>query len=181
MKKGNLRDIQWEDLEKVLFWRNQDFIRNVMFNDTLISYEQHITWYNQLQKNPNKICKIFSVDNRDYGVLNITNMDVESNTCEWGFYIGEKNSNKGTGLLLGYTSLNYIFSTLKIRKVWAEVLESNIISRNFHEKLGFQLDGVLRKHLLKSDQYEDVYLYSIFYSEWLLNKEKIKNELEEIY
>ncbi|MFL0505705.1 UDP-4-amino-4,6-dideoxy-N-acetyl-beta-L-altrosamine N-acetyltransferase [Ureibacillus sp. 179-F W5.1 NHS] len=179
MKKAILRDIQRDDLEKVLIWRNQDFIRSVMFNNSQISYEQHIAWYNQLQQSNKRICKIFSVEDKDYGVLNITNMNVESNSCEWGFYIGEKNSSKGTGLFLGYTSLNYIFSTLKIRKVCAEVLESNIISRNFHKKLGFQLDGILRKHLLRNNRYEDVYLYSIFQNEWLLNEEKIRKELEE--
>lgn len=174
-----LRDIKLDDLEKVLKWRNQESIRNVMFNDSLISWEKHLDWYKNLQQNNRKISKIFHVNNTDYGVLNINQIDFESNKCEWGFYIGESNSPKGMGLLLGYTSLEYIFLTLGIRKLCAEVIETNKVSCNYHEKLGFKLDGILRKHIKRNNRYEDVYVYSIFDEEWKIKSLMIKNELEE--
>lgn len=179
MIQGKLRNIHKEDLQKLLNWRNQKFIRDVMFNDSLISWEQHVEWYENLLKSNNKISKIFSFNGKDLGVLNINNIDKESESCEWGFYIGEKSAPKGAGLLLGFTSLQFIFTTLKMRKLSAEVLESNKISRNFHEKLGFQLDGILRKQIKRNNDFEDVYLYSIFHDEWEEKSVQIKKELEE--
>lgn len=176
---GQLRDINKDDLKKILYWRNQLSIRSVMFNDSLISWEQHIKWYESLVKSENKISKIFTINGKDLGVLNINNINQETGCCEWGFYIGEKNSPKGAGLLLGFTSLEYIFKKLKMRKINAEVLESNIVSRNFHEKLGFHLDGVLRKEVKRNDIFEDLYLYSLFNHEWKERAVQIKKELEE--
>lgn len=179
MVKGTLREISEADLEKLLFWRNQDFIRAVMFNDSIINLNQHINWFNSLKNNNQKISKVFTVENKDFGVLNLNNINLQNSSCDWGFYVGEKKSPKGTGLLLGYTSLNYIFFTLNMRKVCGEVLESNLISRNFHEKLGFKLDGILREHVKRNNSYEDVYIYSIFHDEWKECAVNIKKELEE--
>lgn len=176
---GQLRDIYRHDLQKLLNWRNQEFIRKVMFNDSLISWDQHLKWYENLIKSNNKISKIFVFNGKDFGLLNINNIDEQNGSCEWGFYIGEKNSHKGAGLLLGFTSLEFIFNNLKMRKLTAKVIESNIISRNFHEKLGFHLDGILRKQIKRSNHYEDVYLYSIFNDEWEKKAVQIKKEIEE--
>ncbi|MCP1143748.1 UDP-4-amino-4,6-dideoxy-N-acetyl-beta-L-altrosamine N-acetyltransferase [Lysinibacillus endophyticus] len=179
MIQANLRDIHREDLGKILDWRNQEFIRNVMFSDSIISWEQHITWYANLLKSSNMISKIFTLDNEDYGILNITDIDLVSNKCNWGFYIGKNNPTKGAGLFLGFTSLEYIFSIMGIRKLCAEVLGSNLISQNFHDKLGFKLDGVLRKHIQRNEKFEDVLLYSIFNDEWQETSSNIRMELEE--
>lgn len=150
-----------------------------MFNKSNITWEEHIKWYTNLQENKNKLSKIFIIDEVEYGVLNVNFIDKEANICSWGFYIGESNSIKGAGLLLGYTSLEFIFKELKIRKLCAEVIETNKISCNFHEKLGFKLDGTLRKHIKRMDYYEDVYIYSLFLEEWVESGNGIKAVLEE--
>jgi len=179
MLRTSLRDINKKDLEKIFRWRNQEHIRNVMFNNSKISWDEHVNWYTNLQENKNKLSKIFIIDEMAYGVLNINIIDKEANICSWGFYIGENNSIKGAGLLLGYTSLDFIFKELKIRKLCAEVIETNKISCNFHEKLGFKLDGTLRKHIKRTDRYEDIYIYSLFLEEWEESGNIIKAELEE--
>lgn len=175
----SLKDIVLDDLDKILVWRNQEHIRSVMFNEDIILWDQHVSWYNDLMKSQYKISKIFSVNNVDYGILNINEIDRHSNKCSWGFYLGEKKAPKGTGLLLGYTSLEFIFNELKIRKLCAEVIESNNISCKFHEKLGFKLDGILRKHIKRKNKYENVYVYSLLADEWREKRTKFKLELEE--
>lgn len=175
---ASLRDIAVDDLEKIFVWRNKEHIRSVMFNQDVILWDQHIGWYNQLIDSQYKISKIFSVNHVDLGVLNINEIDRHSNKCSWGFYVGEKKAPKGTGLLLGYTSLEFIFNEIKIRKLCAEVIESNKISCNFHEKLGFKLEGILRKHIKRKATYENVYVYSLFVEEWEEKKKELKLELE---
>lgn len=178
MLGASLRDINKDDLVIVLGWRNQEHIRNVMFKDSLISWDQHVTWYKTLNK-VNKLSKIFAIKDIEYGVLNIYDVNQDSNSCSWGFYVGDTEAPKGTGLLLGYTSLEFIFKKMKIRKLCAEVIETNKISCKFHEKLGFKLDGTLRKHIKRNDTYEDVYVYSLFAEEWEEKCEEIKVGLEE--
>lgn len=178
MVNASLRDIVEDDLDKILAWRNQEHIRSVMFNNDIIDWQQHSNWYKEIKSNNNKISKIFSVNKIDYGILNINNIDNYSNKCSWGFYIGDTNAPKGTGKLLGYTALEFVFKELKFRKLCAEVIETNQVSCNFHEKLGFKLDGVLRKEIKRNNEYEDIYVYSLFAEEWEKHKEYLKLELE---
>ncbi|MGG2075402.1 UDP-4-amino-4,6-dideoxy-N-acetyl-beta-L-altrosamine N-acetyltransferase [Lysinibacillus irui] len=179
MLNASLRDIVIDDLEKILAWRNQEHIRAVMFNNNIILWQQHMDWFNELKNTDNKISKIFKINNDDFGMLNISNINEYCNSCYWGFYIGEKKAPKGTGLLLGYTSLEFIFKELNFRKLCAEVIESNKISCYFHEKLGFKLEGTSRKQIKRNDNYEDIYIYSLFAEEWEIKRIELNLELEE--
>lgn len=179
--RAKLKNIQLEDLQLVLEWRNQDHIRNVMFNSNTIMMEQHTTWFENLQNSNTAISKVFYFDEIPYGVVNIHQMNPVHNSCEWGFYIGEASAKKGLGTVLGYTALNYIFKELHMRKVNAEVIENNPKSRVFHEKLGFTHDGTLRKHIFKDNEYMDIDVYSMFNTEWISHSKRIEQRIKEWY
>lgn len=162
-----LVDITTDDLTMIFNWRNQHHIRQVMYNSEIIRWEDHLKWYEKLANNPTKISKIFKVNNEPFGILNINNIDLELGQCEWGFYVGANNSPKGTGLLLGYASINYIFTNFKMSKIHAEVLHSNQISQKFHQRLGFSLDKIVQEHIKRNGTLEDVYVYSLLHQDWL--------------
>ena len=165
-ERAQLKEIDENDLSLLLNWRNQESIREVMFNSDMISWEKHSKWFHNLQKNDSIISKVFYFDDIPYGVLNITQIDPVNNTCEWGFYIGSLTAPKGMGTILGYTALNYIFRELHIRKLSAQVFEFNNKSINFHNKMGFTQEGKLREHVLRNEQYIDILLYGFLSSEW---------------
>lgn len=178
VKRAMLKDISKNDLSFLLMWRNQESIREVMFNSDLISWEQHSKWFERLQKNNTVISKIFYFDCIPYGLVNITKIDPVHNTCEWGFYIGTDNAPKGMGSILGYTALNYIFQELQIRKLIAQVIDSNEKSINFHNKMGFTLEGKLRAHIIKNGKYIDILQYGLLYSEWGKQSVNLKKSIE---
>lgn len=173
-----LKDIQYEDLLLVLNWRNQNHIRNVMYNSDYISIKQHLAWYERLLKNEKAISKLFYFDSVPYGIVNINELNPINRSCEWGFYIGELNASRGMGTVLGYTALNYIFDELKLRKVNASVLENNPRSKHFHEKLGFSHDVTLREHIFKEGQFMDVNVYSILHEEWKNHLKQVEERME---
>jgi UDP-4-amino-4,6-dideoxy-N-acetyl-beta-L-altrosamine N-acetyltransferase len=160
--KAELIDIDENYLEIVLEWRNQDFIRRVMYYDKVITLDEHKTWFERISKSDNSITKVFLFNGIPYGVINITNIDRKNQKCDWGFYIGVKNAPKGLGTLMGELALDYMFNNLKVRKVCAEVLGFNQKSINFHQKLGFEQEGILKKHIWKNNQYVDVYIMALF-------------------
>ncbi|MBE1555021.1 UDP-4-amino-4,6-dideoxy-N-acetyl-beta-L-altrosamine N-acetyltransferase [Sporosarcina limicola] len=165
-ERAFLKDIAENDLRFILDWRNQESIRKVMFNHDMISWEQHIQWFKQVQTSVTALSKVFYFDDVPYGVLNITQIDPIHNRCEWGFYIGEPEAPKGMGTVLGYTALNYIFRELKIQKLDAEVLDFNDKSIYFHKKLGFNQEGKRREYVVKNGQYIDVVLFGYLATEW---------------
>ncbi|MEK4698580.1 UDP-4-amino-4,6-dideoxy-N-acetyl-beta-L-altrosamine N-acetyltransferase [Solibacillus sp. FSL R7-0668] len=170
-------DMAYEHTEIVYKWRNQPHIREVMYNSNLLDWKEHLQWFDSIPNDNSKIVKILYYNNKPYGIANFKFTNLQSNIGEWGFYIGEKDAPKGMGKLLAYKMLCYLFEELKIRKVCAEVLDYNQISLNFHGKVGFKQEGILRKHIFKNNNYCDVYLFSIFADEWIQKKRELEKEL----
>ncbi|UOE55166.1 UDP-4-amino-4,6-dideoxy-N-acetyl-beta-L-altrosamine N-acetyltransferase [Cytobacillus oceanisediminis] len=181
ISKAELKDICKKDLEKILDWRNKESVRKVMYNSNIILLEEHLNWYEGLKDSNTSLSKVFYYDNVPYGILNINKIDRTNNKCEWGFYIGANDAPKGMGTLLGYTSLNYIFGELSIRKLCAEVISFNNKSVTFHQKLGFSKEGLLRKHVIKNDRFHDVHLFGLFKEEWEKNSLNIRSLIEGRY
>jgi UDP-4-amino-4,6-dideoxy-N-acetyl-beta-L-altrosamine N-acetyltransferase len=175
--KFELIDFEEKHLEKVLNWRNRDEIRKYMYNNKIITPEEHANWYNNTINNNSNIIKLYCIDNIPAGLINFSNIERENNKCNWGFYIAESFA-KGTGNVLGYLALDYIFNGEGLRKLCAEVIVSNDRSLNFHKKLGFQEEGLLKKHIYRNDVYTDIVLLAIFNEEWNRNKNEVASKIK---
>jgi len=177
LENARLVDISKEHLPLVLSWRNQDHIRNLMYNDKIISFEEHMKWFERV-KEQKDIVKIFYIDQKPLGVININKIDNLNKVCEWGFYIGPTDTPKGIGTIMGYTALNYIFDSLDMCKLHAEVIGYNIRSIKFHEKLGFSTEARLLNHVPKKAGFADVILMGLYKKYWDKQKKEIENMIE---
>lgn len=177
--RAYLKSMTDKDLDLVLSWRNQDFVRNMMYSSEIISKEEHVAWFEKIQTDTKSEAKVFYFDGKPYGVVNIHEINYLNGTCEWSFYIGEKNAPPGIGAILGCLAVDYIFNDLCLRKLCAEVMEFNYKSLHFHRKLGFQQEGILEEHVKKQGEFVDVYLLRLFKSEWLKQSNQIKKNTEQ--
>ncbi|RCW77358.1 UDP-4-amino-4,6-dideoxy-N-acetyl-beta-L-altrosamine N-acetyltransferase [Saliterribacillus persicus] len=167
-----LRPVTKDDLEIILTWRNKPEIRNLMFNDREIEWENHLKWFESLTNKETDVIKLFVESNEPRGVVQLNKIDKLHGTAEWGFYIGDA-YRKGLGTLLAYHALNYIFDELKIRKLSAQVLDLNEKSLEFHRKLGFKQEGILQEQIWRNDRYIDVFLFAQFNYHWNQNKSRL--------
>jgi UDP-4-amino-4,6-dideoxy-N-acetyl-beta-L-altrosamine N-acetyltransferase len=167
MDFAQLRPIQESDLPIILAWRNSPRIRMAMFNEDIITLEEHQKWFQRIQSDPNAIYLIFEIGSFPVGTVNFTSIDRKNQRCLWGFYIGLEDLPKGTGFRMGCLALDYAFELLNMRKICGEVLANNLPSRNFHRKLGFSEEGHFKEHVLKGDTYHDVVLFSLLKNDWL--------------
>lgn len=145
-----------------------------MYNDQIISYDEHMSWYQSLQKSEVTHVKILLYFEEPIGLVNFNKINKHNNTCYWGFYIGNLNAPKGSGTILGYLALSYIFENQKVRKVCSEIIGNNIQSIKFHQKIGFVEEGRLIEHINKDNKFVDVILMAQFHYQW----NNFKNELE---
>ena len=140
LQKSYLKDIQAEDLEYLLLWRNQEHIRKFMFNQNIISLQEHLAWYNSLSQKTDFDYKILFIENRPVGIINFKEIKPHVD-CSWGFYIGETDAPKGSGTVLAYLGLEHIFAKYNLSKIRSQVFPDNILSINYHYKIGFKLAG----------------------------------------
>ena len=177
IEEYNLSNFEKSDLELILRWRNSDHIRKFMYQDHIISVEEHQAWYKKVENDDTKIYLIFQHKNQPAGLVNFTEIDRVNSNCKWGFYLGASNIPRGSGTVMGYYAMNYIFGQMGMRKVSGEILDFNEPSRKFFSRLGFVEEGIKRRHILRNDKYIDVYLFSLLADEWSETK---KSKLEKM-
>lgn len=162
----SLRPLAEVDLGLVLEWRNTDRIRSCMFNNHMISWEEHLNWYRKISSQTSSVHLIFEYKQEPVGTVNVTNIDHDNKRCYWGFYVGKHNTPAGTGLVLGFMGLDYIFDRLSLHKTCSEVFLFNLPSVKYHAKLGFKQEGLFREHIWRDGKFEDVACLALFEWEW---------------
>lgn len=165
-----------DDLVTVLQWRNSERIRNNMFNDNVITMEEHKSWFQRIKSSPEHCYKIFEKNAKPLGLVYFTEIDRDNLVCDWGFYLGVASLPKGTGLVMGFLGIDFAFNRLGLQKLHGEVLAFNIPSIKFHERLGFVLEYKLLKQIYRNGKYEDVFCFELKNIQW----EKICTEIQQI-
>lgn len=172
-----LRKVEDRDLSILLQWQNSSHIRETAFSDRVIKQEEARQWFDTLQ-NDRRCCRlIFECHESPMGLVVFTNIDRKHSTAHWGFYLGRPDFPKGTGVILTYHGLQYAFGELHLRKICAEILDSNTRSINLHKKLGFAAEGIFREHILKNENYHDVLAMALFERDWINNRATIEQTL----
>ncbi len=82
-------------------------------------------------------------------------------SCVLGYKIGRNFSGKGYATEALNQVISYIFLELELRRIEANVLESNIPSVRVLEKLGFTEEGIARKYAQIEGQWQDHIRYSL--------------------
>ncbi len=169
-----IRPLAKTDLDIVLQWRNSKSIRRYMYNDHVISLKEHRAWFAGLVKDPNRHCLIFEIKGKPAGVINIYDIDKKNQRCEWGFYLGERTVPRGSGTIMGYMALQFIFEQLRIRKLCSTAFAFNRASVLYHQKLNFRQEGRFLRHAWKNGRYQDVIAFGLFKKDWIHVREAIR-------
>ena len=150
-----LRPMVGEDLVAVLKMRNQDNTRMYMKNSEIISIKEHKNWFEKKQIDPD--CELL-VYLKNRNILGFAQYELKqgSRVAEWGFYKDES-SERGIGLKLGESVIEYIFTNTAVDTIIGEVIQINTKSVRFHLKLGFVKESVLVKQHLTAGDYLDIY------------------------
>ncbi|MCY7918169.1 UDP-4-amino-4,6-dideoxy-N-acetyl-beta-L-altrosamine N-acetyltransferase [Bacillus vallismortis] len=175
----SLRTLKEKDLDTVLRWRNDERIRQSMYNDQIITEKQHHQWFKNLNSSKTEHYFIFTIDQTDTGFVSFKDVDHHNHHCYWGFYIGEAQSPKGSGSVMGFLALEWAFQQLEVEKVYGEVLSNNEKSLSYHQSLGFRKEGHFRNHIVRKNKYLDVIRYGLLKEEWIAEKPKVLKTLAE--
>ncbi|WP_207233526.1 GNAT family N-acetyltransferase [Salinicola tamaricis] len=102
-----IRPIRREDLSSVLSWRNHPDVRQYMYTQQEIAWEEHLAWFESVCARDNSYVMIFENDGIPSGVLNINIVSKSDKRAEWGFYLSPMAA-KGSGSLLGSQACEFV-------------------------------------------------------------------------
>jgi len=75
------------------------------------------------------------------------------------YYLIPQERGKGKGKLMVNEAINFAFNELNLERLTAEVYEYNVKSIKLLEKLGFKLEGRIRKGKYHNGKYFDILIY----------------------
>jgi len=168
-----LRLMEDNDVPYKVKWINDPEIRHTLNFEYPISEIGTRKWLNSVAGNPNR--KDFIVCNKEndepIGYGGFIGIDIKNSKAESYMGIGVKNLHgKGIGLEIRKLLLDYAFLELGLNKVYAYVWKENKPMIKLNEKVGFQIEGLLREDVLSHGEKRDRHVMGILKEEYIQNK-----------
>ena len=159
------------DTNLVLRWRNNKGMHHHYFNsDPLTKYGHQKFLEKSIAAGDKNF--IVEMENKDgtwipVGVVAVLHINYISRNAEWGrFIVSPDYSGLGIGRKIENLIMSYVFDTLNMNKLWCEVINNNQRVIDQHERSGFIVEGIKRKHLFKEGKYHDVVFMGMLKNEW---------------
>ncbi len=132
----NYIDLNDDELQLILTWRNHPDVRKWMYNTDEITLTEHIEFCKKLKLTNNKGYWLVQMGNESIGTVNINPFYPEKNEGEWGFFLNPKHFKSDAVLMLFYYSIELFFSELKLDQLRGYVLKTNISSLILNDFFG---------------------------------------------
>jgi ribosomal-protein-alanine N-acetyltransferase len=100
-------------------------------------------------------------------VLGLSQVNKMMKTAEIGYQVNAKYRKEGIGKKAAAALIRKVFKESDIRKLIAIISDTNIPSCKIVESLGFQQEGLLRKHFLINGKAIDERIYGLLKNEFL--------------
>ena len=169
-KDIELIPISKEDTEYIIKLRNDLKIANNFFSDPPVYDFKHKKWLYDLDK---VLDFIIYYDSKKVGRIYIYNIDFLNEKGEFGIIVEKSYSGQGIAYKASQLLFNYVFTNLKINKIYLLVFSENERAIKLYEKLGFEQEGYFKKEVFKNGRFQNVIRMALFRDEWLKNENNI--------
>lgn len=165
--KVYLRPITPADTDKIVAWRNRDFVRKNFIYQKLFTREGHEAWLREQVESGHVAQFIICVAEKEIGSVYLRDIDREKGEAEYGIFIGESEAlGRGYGTQAAKLMLNYGFETLGLQKIFLRLLEDNAKALGSYRKAGFKLLENKRETVNLEQGVREVLFMEIGCGEW---------------
>lgn len=114
----------------------------------------------QKEKKPTEVNFVIDIDGEVVGAVGFSGVKWE-HKAEIGYWLAEKYWRQGIMTGAVKLAVKFGFKELKLKRIFATVFSPNLASKRVLEKVGFELEGVMKKDHKKNGR---------IYDSWLLAK-----------
>ncbi len=148
------------------------FLRDV-FPFSEVGAEEFIRRVNSQPSPPSSIVFGVEVDGKLVGLASLSNINWISRNCYFSIAIYDPAYwNKGIGTEATKLIVSYAFEFLNMHKILLEVYEYNERAIHVYEKIGFKVEGRLRKNHYYNGRYHDTIVMGILAEEYFQSGDK---------
>ena len=138
-----LRLLRAEDLAMTLAWRNSSDIRRWFIHSEIITWEQHLAWWQEYQDRYNDF--VFIIEdkqtNKPVGQVSLYNIDLKKKQAEYGRLIIGSHENRSRGFAREATELllSWAFDYAGLKQIYLKVFNNNIPAISLYKRCGFKV------------------------------------------
>lgn len=158
-QKISLRLMDKEDTDRIVTWRNQDFVRCNFIYQQDFTREGHEKWIRTMIDTGLAVQFMICIgeEQRPVGSVYLRDIDRTHKKAEYGIFIGEKDAwGQGYGTWAAKKMIDYAFEKEGLHKLMLRVLAENQGAIRSYEKAGFVREAYLRDEVFLEGQYKDV-------------------------
>jgi len=162
----NFTNLNEEEKEMILRWRNSENVRKWMFTDRIISLEEHLEFIDSLKRDSRNFYFLVKKASEYLGVVSLTRLDLRNRNAYLGIYANPEKKIPGVGSVLGEILLKLAFDVAKLHTLKLEVFEDNERAIALYKRLGFVEEGRLREFVFREGRWKDVIVMGITEEEY---------------
>ena len=171
MNRIKLRALTASDIEKTLSWHNQEDISDLYSGHPFpVNIELERKWYEKILTSnyPVTVFGIEIIESKELiGLTILKDINLINRCAEFAIYIGAVNQRgKGYSKEATLETIQFAFESLGLNRISLKVLERNSVAISLYKKIGFMIEGKLRKGVFKNNDFEDELIMSLLKSEY---------------
>lgn len=164
----NFINLSLEEKKMVLAWRNSEQIRNGMYSNEEIKWEEHVSFIQNLETDDTRLFFLAFIKENPVGVVYFTDISIKHKRGIYGIFLRpDAQYPPDTGELLREVILELAFRHLDFNTCNSEVLSDNKLAYIYNKRGNFKEEGRLRAYINRGDHTLDVILFGMLKSEYL--------------
>ncbi len=157
-----LRPMEYEDCERIVFWRNQESVRKQYIYREEFSLENERKFFDEnIRTGKMHILMICDkkLDGKAIGCT-VINREEDDGSAEYGLFIGDESRRRmGIGRRATAMTLEYAFREWKYPRITARVFVDNTVSRKSAVAGGLKETGILKDVVCSDGAVKDMITY----------------------
>ncbi|MHA6251590.1 GNAT family N-acetyltransferase [Oceanobacillus sp. CAU 1775] len=165
--KLQLRPLEKEDLEFIYQMRTNPDVMDYWFKEPYATMESLKKWYEAGQDSDLHRHFILYHLKEKIGYLALYNINNRHRNAEFAIMFDPLQQGKGYATKATRMIVDYGFNQLNLRKLYLFVDKSNEKAAHIYEKVGFQIEGEMKKHYFVKGSYHDAVFMSLFQEDYM--------------
>lgn len=160
-ERVQLREIEEEDLEVIVAWRNDPEILKWLFSYLPLCMSKQRTWYKTYVEDDTQQIFAVEVGKKSVGTVGLSHIDYRNQRAELGILMDKNWQKKGIGREALNLLIEFAWNEMNLRKIKALVLKENEAAIKLYKSCGFVEEGVLKEEIYKNGEFKDVIVMAL--------------------
>jgi RimJ/RimL family protein N-acetyltransferase len=155
------------DAEQIVGWRNAPEAARWLYQWKPLTVQDHLAWFRKARERGDLLVNFETLEGEAVGCSSIHAFDHEGTSAECGRICAARVGGNPAGMYEGLYLLHRLcFEALGMVRTWSRVATENERSWHLFQSLGYVEEGVLRKHWIHPNGYDDVHVAGLFPDEF---------------